>query len=166
MPPINRSNVPADSTDVYYRRSIFIPWLDSFLANISEIFCKHRDILKGFMFLIPSGRLPSEVEKEQFLNIAKYYKEDLDCNNFISLTSEYDRFILLRIFATLPTSTSTAERSFSSLRRIKSYLRNTMGENRLNGLAHLNIHREIVVDPNDAISVLQRRGVRRLNFDL
>nr|CAI5828559.1 unnamed protein product [Callosobruchus analis] len=86
------SNVPADSAEVYYRRSIFIPWLDSFLANIRERFCKHRDIFKSFMCLIPSGRLPSEVEKEQFLNIAKYFEEDLDCNNFISVpgyTSEW-----------------------------------------------------------------------------
>lgn len=194
---VNRSNIPADNAEVYYRRSIFIPWLDSFLANIRERFCKHRHILKGFMCLLPSGSLPSEVEKEQFLNIASYYQEDLDCNKAPSLTPEFELwyqkfkdsneplprnaidalnacnkdiysniFILLKTFATLPVSTSTAERSFSTLRRIKTYLRNTMGENRLNGLAHLNIHREILVDPDEVISVLQRQGVRRLNFVL
>ncbi|KAK4871959.1 hypothetical protein RN001_016083, partial [Aquatica leii] len=78
---INRSSIPADSAEMYYRRSIFIPWLDSFLANITERFCKHKNIPKGFMCLLPSSSLPSEQEREQFLNIATFYQEDLDCNN-------------------------------------------------------------------------------------
>lgn len=36
--------------------------------------------------------------------------------------------MLLKIFCTLPVSTATPERSFSSLKRIKSYLRNSMTE--------------------------------------
>lgn len=35
---------------------------------------------------------------------------------------------LLKIFCTLPVSTATPERCFSSLKRIKSYLRNSMTE--------------------------------------
>ncbi|ESN97057.1 hypothetical protein HELRODRAFT_153381, partial [Helobdella robusta] len=50
---------------------------------------------------------------------------------------------LLRILATLPVSTATAERSFSSMKRIKPYLRNSTSEKRLNGLALLSIHKEI-----------------------
>ncbi|KAG5882839.1 hypothetical protein JTB14_022350 [Gonioctena quinquepunctata] len=73
-------------------------------------------------------------------------------------------FIILEIFATLPISTSSPERSFSTLRRLKSYLRNTTSENRLNGLAHLNIHREIHVDPKDVMAVLKYNGPRRLDF--
>lgn len=42
---------------------------------------------------------------------------------------------LLHIYATLPISSATAERSFSSLNHIKSYRRSTKGEERLNGLA-------------------------------
>jgi len=44
----------------------------------------------------------------------------------------------------LPCTTSTVERSFSSLRRIKTWLRSTIGENRLNGLAMFSIHRQWV----------------------
>jgi len=36
--------------------------------------------------------------------------------------------MLLKIFCTLPVSTATPERSFSCLKRIKSYLRNSMKE--------------------------------------
>jgi hypothetical protein len=42
---------------------------------------------------------------------------------------------LLQIFVTLPVSNATGERSFSTLRRLKTYLRNSTSQNRLNGLA-------------------------------
>jgi len=42
----------------------------------------------------------------------------------------------------LPVTICTSERSCSSLRRLKTYLRSTMTETRLNGLAMLSIHKE------------------------
>lgn len=47
---------------------------------------------------------------------------------------------LYKIFACLPVSIATVERSFSTLRRTKTWLRSTMKEDRLNGLALLNTH--------------------------
>ena len=38
---------------------------------------------------------------------------------------------LMRIYLTIPVTTATAERSFSALRRIKTYLRSTISEERL-----------------------------------
>ena len=49
-------------------------------------------------------------------------------------------YTLLLILATLPVSTCSCERSFSSLRRLKNYLRNTTAETRMNRLALLYIH--------------------------
>ncbi|KAH3847847.1 hypothetical protein DPMN_090181 [Dreissena polymorpha] len=40
-----------------------------------------------------------------------------------------------------PVSTATADRSFCSITRVKTYLRSTMGMERMSGLALLNIHR-------------------------
>ncbi|VVC37425.1 HAT, C-terminal dimerisation domain [Cinara cedri] len=58
----------------------------------------------------------------------------------------------LQIFITLPVSTVTGERSFSTLRRLKTFLRNSSGQIRLNGLALLKyIHHDINVDINDVI---------------
>lgn len=37
-------------------------------------------------------------------------------------------YMLIKIFCTLPVSTTTPERSFSNLKRIKTYLRNSMNE--------------------------------------
>ncbi|EFN75569.1 hypothetical protein EAI_06344, partial [Harpegnathos saltator] len=47
---------------------------------------------------------------------------------------------ILCIFGSSPVSTCKNERSFSMLRRSKTYLRNTTSENRLNGLTLMNLH--------------------------
>lgn len=52
--------------------------------------------------------------------------------------------ILLRIYLCLFVSNTTDERSFSKLKYIKNYLRNTMGEDRLNSLALLSIESDIL----------------------
>ena len=44
---------------------------------------------------------------------------------------------------TIPVSTASAERSFSKLKLIKNYLRNTMGQKRLLALAVLSIEADI-----------------------
>ena len=41
---------------------------------------------------------------------------------------------------TLPASTCTAERSFSGLRRLKSYFRSGMKQQRPNSVAIMNVH--------------------------
>ena len=38
---------------------------------------------------------------------------------------------------------STSERSFSAMRRVKSYLRSTMTQERINNLMILNVHKEL-----------------------
>ena len=44
-------------------------------------------------------------------------------------------FKLMKIFAVIPATSCSAERSFSALRRLKTYLRNTMDQDRLSSLA-------------------------------
>ena len=48
---------------------------------------------------------------------------------------------LLCVFLTIPVTTSTAERSFSALRRLKTYLRSTMTQVRLNNVMIVHIHK-------------------------
>jgi len=52
---------------------------------------------------------------------------------------------LLKILAILPVSTASVERSFSTLKEIKTYLRDSTSETRLNGLTLMNIPREIII---------------------
>uniref|UniRef100_A0A2H8TYH1 Zinc finger MYM-type protein 1 n=2 Tax=Melanaphis sacchari TaxID=742174 RepID=A0A2H8TYH1_9HEMI len=73
---------------------------------------------------------------------------------------------LLQIFITLPVTTASGERSFSTLRRIKTYLRNTTGQIRLNGLSMLNIHRDITITPEEIINEMGKTSNKRLALNL
>ncbi|CAN0925948.1 Zinc finger MYM-type protein 1 [Linum grandiflorum] len=54
--------------------------------------------------------------------------------------------IVYRILLTIPVTVATAERSFSKLKLLKSYLRSTMTQERLNGLAMLAIEEKFLED--------------------
>lgn len=56
--------------------------------------------------------------------------------------------IALRIILTIPVTSASAERSFSKLKLIKTYLRNTMTQLRLSGLAMLSIENEMASELN------------------
>ncbi|XP_065645576.1 52 kDa repressor of the inhibitor of the protein kinase-like [Hydra vulgaris] len=64
--------------------------------------------------------------------------------------------IRLKLLATLPLTSCECERTFSSLRRLKDYKRSTMVEDRLNGLALMNIHKEL---PNDVEKVINKFAI-------
>ena len=55
----------------------------------------------------------------------------------------------LQISLAQPCTTCTIERSFSTLRRVKTWLRSTMLENRLVGLCMMSVHRKRVLDAKD-----------------
>ena len=50
---------------------------------------------------------------------------------------------LLRLYLTVPITSATSETSFSALRRVLSYLRSSMLEQRLNNCILLHIHKEL-----------------------
>jgi hypothetical protein len=47
---------------------------------------------------------------------------------------------------TTPVSTGESERCCNTLKRVKTYLRNLMGQDHINALAVLNIHKEAIED--------------------
>ncbi|MGH0120275.1 UNVERIFIED_CONTAM: hypothetical protein FKN15_060683 [Acipenser sinensis] len=77
-------------------------------------------------------------------------------------------FKLIRLVLTIPVTTCTSERSFSALCRLKTFLRSTMTQARLNSIAVLHIHGESV--PADLVDVvndiISRSAVRRNTFSL
>ena len=52
--------------------------------------------------------------------------------------------ILLKLVLIMPATNAASERSFSTLRRLKTYLRNTMTQERLNHLMLLHVHKDIM----------------------
>ena len=109
--------------------------------------------------------------KEAFKKFSDFYEEDFpnllaldgelelwqtywvsnksSCPNSVASTLKaisFDSFanikVALRILATLPVTSCECERSFSAMRRLKNYTRSTMVEERLNGLALMEIHQD------------------------
>ena len=70
---------------------------------------------------------------------------------------------MFQIYAVLPVTVAEAERSFSTLKRLKTYLRNTMGQERLVGLALLNIYPDVEVNVNDVINMFIDEGGHRIS---
>lgn len=188
---INRENVPAANTEEYFRRALFVPVVDHFIAELESRFSQDfrtilplEGLIPAYSFKYSEGEVIQASEKySQFLESSslllkaelKLWKkkwEDVtkrpetatetlkDCDKqfFPNI------YVLLQIFGTIPVTTSTAERSFSSLRRIKTYLRNTMGQARLNGLALANIHKERDIDIENVINIFSKKKTRRMSM--
>jgi len=62
----------------------------------------------------------------------------------------------------MPVSTASAEKSFSVLKRLKTYLSNTMGAERLSSLALLNIHPSREVNVENVLRSFDASGHRRI----
>ena len=60
---------------------------------------------------------------------------------------------LVRLLLVNPASSATAERSFSGLRRLKTYLISSCGQLRLNNVAICHVHKDIL-DNNDISSLM------------
>ncbi|KAI3681585.1 hypothetical protein L6452_36385 [Arctium lappa] len=74
--------------------------------------------------------------------------------------------VAYRILLTVPVTVASAERSFSKLKLLKSYLRSTMSQERLNGLAILSIESKFLGDINydKFIDIFASKNARRHRF--
>ncbi|KAL6541603.1 hypothetical protein OROGR_011089 [Orobanche gracilis] len=96
-----------------------------------------KDISGGELFVELKelrGVLP--YRKMKAIEMLNYLKDIDDCYP--------NALIAYRILLTIPVTVASAERSFSKLKLIKSYLRSTMSQDRLSGLAILSIERDLV----------------------
>ena len=71
---------------------------------------------------------------------------------------------LLQLLCVYPVTSSESERTFSALKRLKNYLRSTMLEDRLNGLALMYVHRNISVSEEDCITDFADKHPRKMKF--
>ena len=83
----------------------------------------------------------------------------------LPMFSEVDKMV--RIYLTIPVTAATGERSFSSLRSIKTYLRTTMTQQRLNSAMLCYVHKEKTDElclPELATSFVRQNDRRRSFF--
>ena len=71
---------------------------------------------------------------------------------------------LLRLLGTIPVTTCSCERSISSLRRLKTYLRSTMGQDRLNGLALMHANKHLDINIDEVVALFGTRHPRRMRL--
>lgn len=177
-----RNNVPAETVQDYFKRSIFIPFLDEFLNALDAKFVEHSEILQPFQLLIRPENETNTIEK---INILKeFYTIEDDLSGEITLWHQFlasyketpqppssaiealcicnkalfpGIHLLLTIMATLPVTTCSNERSFSTLKILKSYLRNTISKERLNGLALMYIHTDVNISEDEILNNLSEK---------
>ncbi|KAK0148316.1 Zinc finger MYM-type protein 1 [Merluccius polli] len=70
----------------------------------------------------------------------------------------------LRIGLTLPVTVAEAERSFSKLKLTKTYLRSTMSQERLSGLAIISINHTVAQQYDDVIDDFASKKARKVKF--
>ena len=134
--------------------------LDENITNVQEILqkLKSRDngSLQKYCLKLESfleHDVNYDIDDLDLFSELKVLKEILQIKDYIPIdilnyTKRLDSFpntcIAYRILLTIPFTLATAERNFSKLKLIKSYLRLTMSQESLNGLAILSIEKEML----------------------
>lgn len=99
--------------------------------------------------------------------IPKDAKMAIQVLNFLKMDGCFpNAWIAYRILLTITVTVASAERSFSKLKLIKFYLRSTMSQERLNGLAMLSIEKNIAekLDYVSLINTFASKNARRAMF--
>jgi hypothetical protein len=89
----------------------------------------------------------------------------LDSVNPVLYPSIDTILIKLCVLLTMPVASATAEMSFSVLRRLKTYVRSTMKNDRLSSLGLMHINRDFEVDLYKAMGVFVSAKTRRADFE-
>lgn len=186
----NRNNVESESAEVYYRRAFTIPFLDHIIEELSTRFTDGQTLVPLAQSIIPEYMKHCKQWQQDFIQLTAQYSSDLP--NPQSLHAELDIwertwnktsnlpgtvaatikatdqllfpniYEILKIICTWPVTTCECERSVSGLRRLKTYMRTTIGQERLNGLALLHVHYSIDIDIDQVVDIFNRKHPRRL----
>ncbi|MGH0123174.1 UNVERIFIED_CONTAM: hypothetical protein FKN15_013678 [Acipenser sinensis] len=179
-----RSNVPAVMPQEYWCLNLFLPFFNHLTTQLNDRVCSSLPRLKA-QYLLPN-KLPmltqamwSEIKEEYEAMMPSVQTADAElelwrhCNTDKG-SSEIceilkDSVILypnihniLKVLHTMPLFTASAECSFSCLRHLKTYLRSTMSETRLTGLALMNMHHDVAIYSEKVLRDFDATGTRRI----
>ncbi|KAL4083513.1 hypothetical protein QTP88_028829 [Uroleucon formosanum] len=157
--------------------------LDRILSEMNSRFDALKDVNSKFGFLSGSqiNEIDSTTLQVRAKTLADSYPDNLNKEELVSEIESFLKFhafeidkkeiypnitIALQIFLTLPVSVASAERSFSKLKLIKNYLRNTMKQQRLNNLSIISIEhqRASSISFEEIIKTFAAKKSRKIKF--
>lgn len=93
-------------------------------------------------------------------------KRILTCMNSLNMDLFPNVLVVFLHFLTLPVTTCSAERSFSEMRLLKTWLRSTMGDERLTSLALMHFNYNIEIPFDELIIKWSQQKNRLINLDI
>ncbi|XP_071168482.1 52 kDa repressor of the inhibitor of the protein kinase-like [Mytilus edulis] len=179
-----RSNVPCESTEDYYKKTIAIPLLDHMLTEMNSRFGDlqikasmglqviptmiSQSSTNDFEYFVVDLPSPSILEQEMHMWKLKWANES-DPPSDINTALQNCNFIIfpnvhqiLKICGTFTVTSCECERSISRLRLVKTYFRSTMSTSRLSSLIMMYAHRNMTVNPKEVVMQYARRNPRRI----
>jgi len=193
---IFRGNYPSDDPEHFFREAIFVPYLDHLKVEIEDGFIDQKQKCRSLWGLIPKYCDASPNTAQDLERLLELYQEDIgpraavvpEVQRWVNKWKKQDVStvpssaiealcachadiypnvcILLTILGTLPVSTATSERSFSTMRRLKTYLRSSIGNERMTELALLSIHKNRQIDREKFMNDFVASSNRRSDFVL
>jgi hypothetical protein len=188
----HRCNALANTPSEYWKRNLYLPFIDHLIAELTDrlILNEPRFIAQ---YLIPSALrdlthekitnlyftfgddIPAADNQEFIREVQRWKARWADVDDKPATLADSLRAIrtpelypnvyrILEILLCMPVSSASAERSFSVMRRLKTYLRSTMTGDRLSSLAILHSYRETDINVDKIIETFAALKPRRLVF--
>ena len=187
-----RSNVPASTPESYWRRAVFISFLDSMISELGSRFTDMSHASVQGLLLLPKHC--QSLTPHHQAAILKAYAPDLpDASTFEAEIRRWKRkweyagaatlptsvtetlgavnavaypniVCILRLLLIIPVTTATVERANSAIKLIKTDLRSTMAQDRLNALVLMFVHKDLSVNHERVIDSFANANPRRLLF--
>lgn len=184
---INRANPPVEDIEAHYRVAYFYAFIDHSVSHLETRFPSDLQNALLAIYFIPSKlnfltdeivvKLknefqqvlphPTELDNEVTtwkIHMAQTADQHSKCLLYTCSVAEKHRVYypnihtMVMILLSLRVGTCSCERSFSSLRRLKTWSRNSMSNERLDSLAIGYIN----PSPSDVLKVWDRSGNRRI----
>ena len=132
--------------------------------NVQEFVDHYRQDIPNIAGLDAELILWERMWKEQSTNGLEVPDRITTTLEVIDKQASVNTYTILQLLATIPISAASCERSISTLRYLKNYLRSTMGQVRLNGLALMYSHRDINLDLEKIVDLFANLHPRRMRM--
>ena len=116
-------------------------------------------MLPAIQFSGHKNLVSTELDKEDKPNSLAQALKICDVTMFPNI------FVFLKIGCTLPVTSCECERSFSTIRRLHTYLRASMGQERLSNLALMTVHYDDPIDLEEVVNIFAQKNTRRMKLD-